>query len=85
MLKASEAWALTKKYDKYAEQLTEIEEVIKQEAERGESCTWWYCENMTAHERNKLAERLKEFGYVTHAGGGTIYINWRNAKEDYIR
>ena len=85
MLKASEAWALTKKYDKYAEQLTEIEEVIKQEAERGGNATWWYCENMTAYERIKLAERLKEFGYITRAGEDTIYINWRNAKEDYIR
>ena len=85
MIKATEAWALTKKYDKYAEQLAQIEVLIQNEAERGGSCTWWYCENMGKYEQKKLAERLEEFGYVITAGDNVIYINWTNAKENYIR
>lgn len=85
MLKASEAWALTKKYDKYVEQLAEIDLVIREEAMRGHSITYWYCDNMTDYERKELAERLKEFGYITNADKDTIYIKWCNAKEDYIR
>ena len=80
MIKAAEAWALTKKYDKYAEQLAQIEELIRDEAERGGSYTWWYCENMGDYERKILAERLEEFGYVTTVGDNVIYINWTNAK-----
>lgn len=82
MLKATEAWTITKKYDKYAEQLAQIEVLIRDEAERGDYCTWWHCENMTDFERINLVERLKEFGYVATAGGGVIYINWRNASKE---
>ena len=82
MLKATEAWAITKKCDKYAEQLAQIEVVIRDEAERGGACTWWYCENMTDFERRNLVERLKEFGYKATAGEETIYINWRNAGKE---
>jgi hypothetical protein len=32
MLKAAEAWTITKKYDKYAEQLAQIEVLIRDEA-----------------------------------------------------
>lgn len=46
---------------------------------------WWYCENMTDYERKILAKRLEEFGYAATAGEGVIYINWRDAKEDYTR
>ena len=77
MLKANEAWTITKKYDKYAEQLAQIEGVIREEAERGGCVTWWYCENMTNYERKNLAKRLEDFGYVTSAGKDVIYINWR--------
>lgn len=80
MLKATEAWTITKRHDKYAEQLARIEVLIRNEAERGGACTWWYCENMTDYERKILAKRLEEFGYATTAGDGVIYINWRNAK-----
>ena len=80
MLKATEAWTITKKSDKYAEQLAQIEVLIRDEAERGGACTWWYCENMTDYERIVLAKRLEEFGYVVTAGDSAIYINWRNAK-----
>lgn len=82
MLKASEAWTITKKYDKYAEQLAQIEVLIRDEAERGGACTWWYCENMIDYERKILAKRLEEFGYATTAGEGVIYINWRNASKE---
>lgn len=82
MLKASEAWTITKKYDKYAEQLAQIEVLIRDEAERGGSVTWWYCENMTDYERKILAERLGEFGHITDVGDGVIYINWRNASKE---
>lgn len=82
MLKASEAWATTKKYDKYTGQLAQIELAIREEAERGGSATWWYCGNMTDYERKNLAERLGEFGYVTDVSDGVIYINWRNASKE---
>lgn len=82
MLKATEAWAITKKYDKYAEQLAEIEVAIQDEAERGWYCTWWYCENMAEHERKILAKRLEEFGYAATVGKDRIYINWRNASKE---
>ena len=82
MLKATEAWTITKKHDKYAEQLAQIEVAIQDEAERGWYCTWWYCENMTDYERKILAKRLEEFGYATTAGNGVIYINWRNASKE---
>ena len=68
MLKASEAWTITKKYDKYAEQLAQIEVVIRDEAERGGACTWWHCENMAEYERKILAKRLEEFGYAVTVG-----------------
>lgn len=80
MLKASEAWAITKKNDKYAEQLAQIEIAIREEAEHGGSVTWWYCDNMTAYERENLARRLEEFGYTVTPGRDTIYIHWNNAK-----
>lgn len=80
MLKASEAWAITKKSDRYAEKLAEIEVAIRDEAERGGACTWWYCENMTNHEQKILARRLEEFGYTVTPGRDTIYIHWNNAK-----
>lgn len=82
MLKATEAWTITKKHDKYAEQLAQIEELIRSEAERGMACTWWYCENMTAYERKILVKRLEEFGYDATIGDGVIYINWRNAGKE---
>lgn len=82
MLKATEAWTITKKYDKYAEQLAQIEALIRDEAERGGADTWWYCENMTEYERKILTKRLEEFGYVVTAGDGVIYINWRNANKE---
>ena len=82
MLKASEAWAITKKSDKYTEQLSMIEREIQKEAERGESSTWWHCENMTDYERETLVKRLEEFGYATTAGDSMIYINWRNASKE---
>ena len=82
MLKANEAWTITKKYDKYAEQLAQIEVLIRNEAERGGACTWWYCENMIDYERKILAKRLEEFGYAVTAGDGVIYINWRNASKE---
>lgn len=82
MLKATEAWTITKKYDKYAEQLAQIEVLIRDEAERGGACTWWYCENMTDFERRNLVERLKEFGYKATAGEETIYINWRDVSKE---
>lgn len=82
MLKATEAWTITKKYDKYAEQLAQIEVLIRDEAERGGACTWWCCENMTDYEREILAKRLEEFGYAVTAGDSMIYINWRNASEE---
>lgn len=82
MLKASEAWAITRESDKYTEQLSMIEQEIRKEAERGESSTWWYCENMTIYERKILAKRLEEFGYATSAGDGVIYINWRNPNKE---
>ena len=82
MLKASEAWTITKKYDKYGEQLAQIEVVIRDEAERGSGCTWWHCENMTDYERKILVKRLEEFGYAATAGDGVIYINWRNAGKE---
>ena len=80
MIKATEAWELTKKYDKYAEQLAQIEVLIQNEAEHGGSYTWWYCENMGKYEQKKLAERLEELGYAITAGDNVIYINWTNAK-----
>ena len=80
MLKASEAWAITKKNDRYAEKLAEIEVVIREEAERGGSVTWWCCENMTAYERENLVKRLEELGYTATPGRDTIYIHWNNAK-----
>lgn len=82
MLKATEAWAITKKCDKYAEQLAQIEVVIRDEAERGGACTWWYCENMTDYERKILVKRLEEFGYVATASDCVIHINWRNASKE---
>lgn len=80
MLKASEAWVLTRKHDKYVEQLSMIEQEILKEAERGGSSTWWYCENMDDYEQVVLVERLKEFGYVASTGKDTIYISWLNAR-----
>lgn len=80
MIKATEAWELTKKHDKYAEQLAQIEVLIQNEAEHGGSYTWWYCENMGKYEQKKLAERLEEFGYTITIGDNVIYINWTNAK-----
>ena len=85
MLKATEAWTITKKYDKYAEQLAQIEVLIRDEAERGGACTWWHCENLTDHERKILAKRLEEFGYAATAGDSMIYINWRNASEGELK
>ena len=82
MLKANEAWTITKKYDKYAEQLAQIEVLIRDEAERGVTCTWWYCENMMDYERKILAKRLEEFGYATTVGDRVIHINWRNAGKE---
>ena len=82
MLKATEAWTITKKYDKYAEQLAQIEVLIRDEAERGGACTWWHCKNMTNYEQEILADRLEEFGYATTAGDGVIYINWRNVSKE---
>ena len=79
MLKATEAWTITKKYDKYAEQLAQIEVLIREEAESGGACTWWHCENMTGYEREILAKRLEEFGYAVTAGDSMIYINWRES------
>lgn len=37
MLKVTEAWAITKKSDKYTEQLSMIEQEIQKEAERAEA------------------------------------------------
>lgn len=82
MLRATEAWTITKKYDKYAEQLAQIEVLIRNEAERGGACTWWYCENMIECERKILVKRLEEFGYAVTVGDGVIYINWRNASKE---
>lgn len=82
MLKATEAWALTKKYDKYAEQLADIDLIIREEAMRGHGIAYWYCDNITDYERRELAERLKEFGYRTNTDKDTIYINWRNASKE---
>ena len=82
MLKATEAWTITKKYDKYAEQLSQIEVIIRDEAERSGACTWWHCENMTDYERETLVKRLEEFGYAATAGDSMIYINWRNASKE---
>ena len=82
MLKATEAWTITKKHDKYAEQLAQIEVLIRDEAERGGAFTWWYCENMTNYERKILVKRLEEFGYDITIGDGVIYINWRNASKE---
>lgn len=82
MLKANEAWAITKKHDKYAEQLAQIEELIRDEAERGMACAWWYCENITGYEREILAEKLEEFGYTATASDDVIYISWRNAGKE---
>ena len=80
--KATEAWTITKKCDKYAKQLAQIEVVIRDEAERGGACTWWYCENMIDYERKILAKRLEEFGYAATAGDSMIYINWRNVSKE---
>ena len=85
MLKANEAWTITKKYDKYAEQLARIEVLIRDEAERGDYCTWWYCENMTDFERKILVKRLEEFGYAATAGDSMIYINWRDASKGELK
>ena len=82
MLKANEAWTITKKYDKYAEQLAQIEVLIRDEAERGGVCIWWYCENMADYEREILVKRLEEFGYVVTVGDRVIHINWRNAGKE---
>ena len=82
MLKANEAWTITKKYDKYTEQLAQIEVLIRDEAERGGARTWWHCKNMTDYEREILAKILEEFGYATTAGDSMIYINWRNASKE---
>ena len=82
MLKATEAWTITKKCDKYAEQLAQIEVLIRDEAECGGSSTWWYCENMTGYERKILAKRLEEFGYATSVSRDTIYIGWRDASKE---
>ena len=82
MLKATEAWTITKKYDKYAEQLAQIEVLIRNEAERGGACAWWYCENMIDYDRENLAKRLEEFGYAATIGDRVIHINWRNAGKE---
>lgn len=82
MLKANEAWAIAKKHSKCAEQLAEIEVLIREEAERGMACTWWYHENMTGYELKILAEKLEEFGYTAIAGDGVIYISWRDAGKE---
>ena len=82
MLKASEAWAITKKSDKYTQQLSMIEQEIQKEAERGGSSIWWYCENMTDYDRKILTKRLEEFGYAIRGGDSVIYINWRNVNKE---
>lgn len=82
MLKASEAWAITKKSDKYAEQLSMIEQEVRKEAERGGISIWWNCENLAYYELKILTKRLEEFGYVTSMEGDVIYINWRNASKE---
>lgn len=82
MLKANEAWIIAKNHDKYAEQLAQIEVLIREAAEDGAICTWWYCENMTAYERKILVKRLEEFGYDATVGDGVIYISWRNAGKE---
>lgn len=82
MLKASEAWIITKEHDKYTAQLSMIEQEIQKAAKRGESSTWWCCENMTDYERKILAKRLEEFGYTTSVGDNVIYINWRDVRKE---
>jgi hypothetical protein len=77
-LKQPEAWTITKKYDKYAEQLAQIEVLIRDEAERGGACTWWYCENMINYERKILVKRLD----TITVDMDTIYINWRDASKE---
>ena len=59
MLKATEAWAITKRSDKYTEQLSMIEQEIQKEAERGGSSTWWYCENITDYERKNFGKKIR--------------------------
>ena len=82
MLKANEAWTITKEHDKYTEKLIQIEALIRNAAEHGSTCTWWYCENMTDYERKNLAKRLEEFGYVITVSESVIYINWRDASKE---
>ena len=82
MLKANEAWIITQEHDKYTEKLIQIEALIRNAAERGSTCTWWYCENMTDYERKNLAKRLEEFGYIITVSESVIYINWRDASKE---
>lgn len=64
IIKATEAWALTKKYDKYAEQLAQIEVLIQNEAEHGGSYTWWYCENMGKYEQKNWQKDWKSLAML---------------------
>ena len=82
MLNASEALAITKKHDKYAEQMGMIEQEIQNAAKRGESSTWWYCENMNDYEQKILVKRLEEFGYFISVSDDIIYISWREARKE---
>ena len=82
MLKASEALAITKKYNKYVEQLAQIDVLIRDEAERGGTWTLWYCENMTDYEKKILVKRLEEFGYAITADRNIIYIHWSDASKE---
>ena len=82
MLKANEAWIITQEHDKYIEKLIQIEALIRNAAERGSTCTWWHCENMTDYERRNLVKRLEEFGYIITVSESVIYINWRDASKE---
>ena len=84
MLNASEALAITKKHDKYAEQMGMIEQEIQNAAKRGESYTWWHCENMNDYEQKILVKRLEEFGYFisVRVNDDIIYISWSEARKE---
>ena len=82
MLKASEALAIAKKHDKYAEQLAQIDALIRDEAERGGAWTMWYCENMNDYEQKILVKRLEEFGYFISVSDDIIYISWREVRKE---
>ena len=59
MLKASEALAIAKKHDKYAEQLAQIDTLIRDEAERGGAWTMWYCKNMNDYEQKNFGKKIR--------------------------